>query len=88
MERIKTKIEKILSKFTNTSEYNKKIIITPNNTIAQLDNADNIENIISDTVAKFNEKENKKTLFDINLYLKMFIHELRTPISSIGNIRI
>ena len=84
MERIKTKIEKILSKFTNTSEYNKKIIITPNNTIAQLDNADNIENIISDTVAKFNEKENKKTLFDINLYLKMFIHELRTPISSIS----
>jgi signal transduction histidine kinase len=75
MNNVKNKLESVLSKF-----------IYPNG-VAKLPNVltNRVENfgILEDDMSFQNVKKND-TIIDLNIYLKMFIHEVRTPLSTIS----
>lgn len=89
MNLIKEKIDKILTKLTNNNESNNN----SSNHYSQKKNSEhfysqkinnNDENINDNNSVIINDSSLEIQSLDINLYIKMFIHELRTPISTIS----
>ena len=89
MNLIKNKLEKVLSKFVitdnldttfhNSQKYSNK----ESNSEVENNNYNTQQINTEDLTINFTQNNNKKSI-DFNIYLKMFIHELRTPLSTIS----
>lgn len=75
MENVKKKIEKVLTKFIKITDS------ASNHSKKNTNDLHDIGHILSN---ESSINETHTSTFDFNIYIKMFIHELRTPISTIS----
>jgi signal transduction histidine kinase len=81
---MKNNLEKILSKFIHVNNVSNKNSNNLSNKNSEIENNYHIIPLLDKDEFTLKLQQNKKNDIDYNIYLKMFIHELRTPLSSLS----